>query len=270
MAITFTSFQKDHERTHVHFPYLYFIPQNNDVVSRLEVCREPHERLNADVWLFSYIEFSVEAMKFLIGKKMEMSQIFKEDGTVIPITYVQAGPCVVTDVRTKEKDGYHAVQVGFGTARRTSKAQSARAQLHGPVAITREYRTEDLGEVQTGDTLTVEQFVQGDLVDVVGTSKGRGFSGVVKRHGFAGQSATHGTKDQIRKSGSIGAGGVQRVFKGMRMAGRMGGDRVTVKNLEIVSVDPQTHRLAIRGAVPGARNSLVLIKGRGERLHWSV
>lgn len=209
-------------------------------------------------------------MKFLIGKKLEMSQFFKEDGTVIPITYVQAGPCVVTDVRTMEKDGYRAVQVGFGITSHTSKAQKARAALHGPVAVTREYRTEDLGEVQMGDTLTVEQFAQGDLVDVMGTSKGRGFSGVVKRHGFAGQSATHGTKDQIRKSGSIGAGGVQRVFKGLRMAGRMGGDRVTVKNLEVVSVDRQTNRLAIRGAVPGARNSLVLIKGRSEKSNWSV
>ena len=209
-------------------------------------------------------------MKFLIGKKLDMSQLFKEDGTVVPVTYVQAGPCVVTDVRTKEKDGYCAVQVGFGVTRQGAKPQAVRAEKHGPVAVTREYRTRDDEQVNAGDVLTVEQFAEGDVVDVVGTSKGRGFAGVVKRHGFAGQKATHGTKDQIRKSGSIGAGGVQRVFKGLRMAGRMGGSRVTVKNLQVVLVDTKTNRLAIRGAVPGARNSLVLIHGRDEKSNWSV
>lgn len=199
-----------------------------------------------------------------------MSQIFKEDGTVIPVTYVQAGPCVVTDVRTTEKDGYRAVQVGFGVTHRVAKPQAVRAKQHGPVAVTREYRTRDDEQVKAGDVLTVGQFSEGDVIDVIGTSKGRGFAGVVKRHGFAGQKATHGTKDQIRKSGSIGAGGVQRVFKGLRMAGRMGGSRVTVKNLQVVSVDTKTNRLAIRGAVPGARNSLVLIHGRDGKSNWST
>lgn len=208
-------------------------------------------------------------MKFLIGKKVEMSQVFKEDGTVVPVTYLQMGPCTVTDVRTKEKDGYAAIQLGFGTTRHVAKAQQARSDAYGPVAMTRECRVENTDGVQLGDILTVEQFSAGDVVDVVGTSKGRGFAGVVKRHGFHGQDETHGTKDQVRKSGSIGAGGVQRVFKGMRMAGRMGGSQVTVKNLEVVAVDSKNNRIAVRGAVPGARNSTVLIKGRPEKSNWS-
>ena len=207
-------------------------------------------------------------MKFLIGKKLEMSQVFKDDGTVIPVTYVQAGPCTVTDIRTSEKDGYSAVQLGFGVTRHVAKPQRSRAEACGPVALTREYRTNHVDTFTVGDTLTVEQFSVGDIVDVVGTSKGRGFAGVVKRHGFKGQKATHGTKDQIRKSGSIGAGGVQRVFKGLRMAGRMGGSRVTVKNLEVVLIDVEHHRVAIRGAVPGARNGVVLIKGRDQKSNW--
>jgi len=197
-----------------------------------------------------------------------MSQVFKDDGTVVPVTYVQAGPCIVTDVRTHEKDGYSAVQLGFGTTRNVAKPQQARAEACGPVALTREYRTPEIDGFKPGDMLTVEQFSAGDVIDVVGTSKGRGFAGVVKRHGFKGQKATHGTKDQIRKSGSIGAGGVQRVFKGLRMAGRMGGSRVTVKNLEVVLIDTENNRIAIRGAVPGARNGVLLIKGRDQKSNW--
>lgn len=207
-------------------------------------------------------------MKFLLGKKLDMSQIFAEDGTVVPVTYVEAGPCVVTDLRTEEKNGYVAVQVGFGKTRNIAKPQAARAAALGPVAFTRECRTQSVGETKIGDVLTVAMFAKGDVVDVTGTSKGRGFAGVVKRHGFHGHNETHGTKDQVRKSGSIGAQGPQRVFRGMRMAGRMGTDRVTVKNLQVVAVDEGKNLLAIRGAVPGARGSLILISGKAQFSTW--
>ena len=207
-------------------------------------------------------------MKFLIGKKLEMSQVFKDDGTVVPVTYIQAGPCVVTDIRTEEKDGYTAVQLGYGKTRHVAKPQRARAELHGPVAMTHECRVDDVGGVNIGDIWTVSIFEAGDNLDVCGKSKGKGFAGVVKRHGFHGQSATHGTKDQERASGSIGSQGPQRVLKGVRMGGRMGGKSVTVKNLEVVAVDTEKNILAIRGAVPGARNGLVYITGRKEKTNW--
>lgn len=197
-----------------------------------------------------------------------MSQIFAADGTVVPVTYVEAGPCVVTDLRTEEKNGYVAVQVGFGKTRNIAKPQAARAEALGPVAVTRECRTQAIGETKIGDVLTVAMFAKGDVVDVTGTSKGRGFAGVVKRHGFHGHNETHGTKDQVRKSGSIGAQGPQRVFRGMRMAGRMGTDRVTVKNLQVVAVDEGKNLLAIRGALPGARGGLILISGKAQFSTW--
>lgn len=208
-------------------------------------------------------------MKFLLGKKREMSQIFHEDGTVVPVTYIEAGPCVITDIRTQEKDGYMAVQVGFGKTRHVAKPQASRAVAYGPVAFTREHRLDSIDGVQLGDALTVETFTTGDTVDVSGDSKGRGFAGVVKRHGFHGQDTTHGTKDQVRKSGSIGASGVQRVFKGMRMAGRMGGNQVTVKNLKIEAIDVERNLLAVRGAVPGAYGTLVTIIGKEKTSHWA-
>ncbi len=190
-----------------------------------------------------------------------MSQIFKDDGTVIPVTLVQAGPCVVTDVRTEEKDGYLAVQLGFSKTKKVKKPQAPRAKEFGAVALTREFRVKET-ELKPGDTIQVSDFSEGDRIDVVGVSKGKGFQGVVKRHGFSGSPASHGHKDQLRMPGSIGAQGPQRVLKGTRMAGRMGGDRVTVKNLEIVAVDSEKNVMAIKGAVPGARNSLLLIRSR--------
>ncbi len=206
-------------------------------------------------------------MKFIIGKKLEMSQIFKEDGTVIPVTLIQAGPCVVTDVRTKDKDGYSAVQVGFGETKKVNKAQVSRAKEFGPVGLTREFRVDET-DLKPGDKIKVNLFEEGDKVDIVGTSKGKGFQGVVKRHGFHGSPASHGHKDQLRMPGSIGAQGPQRVLKGTRMPGRMGNDRVTVKNLEVVAIDPKTNTLAIKGAVPGARNSLVFVRSRTGKNIW--
>jgi len=196
-----------------------------------------------------------------------MSQIFKDDGTVIPVTLVQAGPCVVTDVRTKDKDGYSAVQVGFGETKKINKAQAPRAKAVGPVAMTREFRVDET-DLKVGDKIEANVFEEGDKIDVVGTSKGKGFQGVVKRHGFHGSPASHGHKDQLRMPGSIGAQGPQRVLKGTRMAGRMGNDRVTVKNLEVVAIDPKTNMIAIKGAVPGARNSVLYIRSRAGKNLW--
>lgn len=207
-------------------------------------------------------------MKFLIGKKLEMSQKFKDDGAVIPVTYIQAGPCVVTDIRTEEKDGYVAVQLGYGESHHVSKPQNKRSELYGPVAVTRECRMERIDEIKCGDRFTVDMFAEGDVVDVTGVSKGSGFTGVVKRHKFSGQKATHGTKDQERKSGSIGSQGPQRVLRGLRMAGRSGGQNVTVKNLRIVSIDKELNRIAVCGAIPGAYGGIIYISGQTNGKIW--
>lgn len=189
---------------------------------------------------------------------------------MIPVTWVAAGPCVVMGVRTSEKDGYSAVEVGYEKAKHPARAQEKDAEAKGQEApkVVRELRVEDASSVKVGDVWTVEEFAAGDKVDVIGEAKGRGFSGVVKRHHFHGHPATHGTKDQIRTSGSIGSQGPQRVLAGMRMAGRMGGQRVTVKNMEVVSIDLKRHAVAIRGAVPGARRALVVVRGRVGNSFW--
>ncbi|PIR03551.1 MAG: 50S ribosomal protein L3 [Candidatus Magasanikbacteria bacterium CG11_big_fil_rev_8_21_14_0_20_39_34] len=201
-------------------------------------------------------------MKFILGTKLGMTQVFRQDGTVVPVTRVQAGPCVVTQVKTAKKDGVGSVQVGFGSQKkfRLNKAMRGHLKDLSSVRFIREFRTDltDTG-LERGDTFTVKVFAPGDKVQVVGKSKGKGFQGVVKRHGFAGSPATHGHKDQLRMPGSIGAGGVQRVFKGKRMAGHMGDARITVKNLEIVEVHEDAGELLIKGAVPGARGSLLII-----------
>lgn len=207
-------------------------------------------------------------MKFILGKKVEMSQVFKADGTVVPVTLVQAGPCVVTQVRTEEKDGYSAIQLGFGTPKKVNKAQQSLADKFGATAIHREFRVPET-DLKPGDKIDVSAFAEGDKVDVIGISKGKGFQGVVKRHGFKGSPASHGHKDQLRMPGSIGAQGPQRVLKGVRMGGRMGTDRVTVKNLEVVAIDPKNNMLAIKGAVPGARNGLLMIRGKEGKTFWN-
>lgn len=199
---------------------------------------------------------------------MHMTQLFNADGTVVPVTLVEAGPCVVTDVKTTERDGYLAVQMGFGTSKHVAKAQMGAFKELGVFELVREFKTGKTDAAKRGDVLDVTVFATGDHVDITGTSKGQGFQGVVKRHGFHGGPASHGHKDNLRMPGSIGAGGVQRVMKGMRMAGRMGTDRVTVKNLEIVQIDPSKHMLAIKGAVPGPTGSMVIIEGREGRSIW--
>lgn len=207
-------------------------------------------------------------MKFILGKKIEMTQIFKDDGEVIPVTVVKAGPCVVTAVKTKEKEKYDGIQIGFDIRKNPKKPEVGRVKKIVEVLKTcpryfKEFRVED-PKLHVGDFITAAVFQKGDAVEVTGTSKGRGFAGVVKRHGFHCQPSTHGHKDQLRMPGSSGATAPQRVIKGKRMGGRMGGDRVTVKNLKVVDVNIDKDLLYIKGAVPGARNSLVIISGEGE------
>ncbi len=196
-------------------------------------------------------------MKVLLGKKLEMSQVFKEDGKVVPVTLVQAGPCTVTTVR-ENPAGHKTAVLGFGHKKSVNKAQKDEWKDLGSFAITREFPIGD-EQVEKGQTIDVTTFEEGQKVTVIGTSKGKGFQGVVKRHNFRGSKATHGNKDQLRMPGSIGALGPQKVFKGVRMAGRMGGERVTVKNLEIVQIDTKQNILAVKGAIPGARGSFVTI-----------
>ncbi len=192
-----------------------------------------------------------------------MTQVFREDGTVVPVTRVQAGPCFVTQVKSDAK-GISAIQIGFGAQKtfRLSKAEQGHLKdINHEAGVTVRYLKEAASNQSLirGDKFTVATFAPGEKVKVIGTSKGRGFQGVVKRHGFRGAPASHGHKHDLRAPGSIGAGGVQRVFKGMRMAGHMGNAQITVKNLEIVEIHPETNEMLIKGALPGAFGSLVFI-----------
>ncbi len=189
-----------------------------------------------------------------------MSQVFRPDGTVVPVTLVQAGPCIVTQVKTAEKEGFGAVQIGFMPSKKLNKpAEGHVKDLPLKPRFLSEFRLEDVSAFKRGDMIQAEVFQIGDKVDVSGTSKGKGFQGVVKRHHFKGHPSSHGHKDQQRMPGSIGAGGVQHVMKGRRMAGRMGYETVTVKNLQVVEIR-ENGVMALKGAVPGARNSVLEIK----------
>lgn len=202
-------------------------------------------------------------MKFILGKKENMTQYFSEDGKVFPVTIITAGPTVVTQLKTKETDGYTAVQVGYGEkgAKNLSKAQKGHLKDLGNFRYLKEYRLDSAPDFKVGDQFTVDgMFKAGDKVWVSGTSKGKGFQGVVKRHGFGGGPRTHGQKHSEREAGSIGGGLRTHVPKGMRMAGRMGSDRITQKNLEIVFIDKDTNTMLVKGAVPGVRGSLVEIR----------
>ena len=197
----------------------------------------------------------------ILGKKIGMTQIFTEDGTVVPVTAIEAGPCTVIQIKTKEKEGYNAVQLGFGEAKRLNEPEKGHLKKLGSFKHLREFRMNDVSEVELGQKVTVEIFEPGERINVVGTSKGRGFAGVVKRHGFAGGPKTHGQKDRHRAPGSVGGGTYPgKTWKGQRMAGHMGNARVTVKKLEVVQANSDRNLLLIRGAVPGHRNGLVLIE----------
>lgn len=204
-------------------------------------------------------------LKGLIGKKVGMTQIFDDAGAVIPVTLIEAGPCYVTQVRLPDRDGYSAVQLGFGEVKqkRLSGGQLGHLKRNDlpPLRFLREFREKD-PELNEGDTVNVTVFSIGDAVDVIGTSKGKGFAGAVKRYHFRGGSKTHGQSDRNRAPGSRGSGTTPgRVYKGARGPGHMGNERVTVSNLRIVLVDPERNLLGIRGAVPGSRGGIVQIKG---------
>jgi len=202
----------------------------------------------------------------IIGRKLGMTQIFKDNGEAEAVTAIEAGPCVVIQVKTATKEGYDAVQLGFGEAKRLKSAQRGHLKELGQFKYLREFRVDDAEAVGVGDKVDVSLFKEGDLVDVTGVSKSKGFAGVVKRHHFAGGPKTHGQSDRHRHAGSIGAGSSPgRVFKGMRMAGHMGNERVTVRNLEVFEADADRNLLLVKGAVPGNRNGLLLIRKSKER-----
>lgn len=206
-------------------------------------------------------------MSFIIGRKIEMTQQFKEDGTVVPVTLIRAEPNTVTQVRDQETDGYTAVQVGIEEKLKQHKPQLGHLKDLPHVSLLKEFRVNP-GDLKRGDIIGVDVFVPGVRVDVIGISKGRGYAGVMKRHHFHGKNATHGTKDQERMPGSIASQRQGKVIKGQRMAGRMGSDQVTVKNLEIISTDLGTNVIAVKGAVPGPRGGLVMIKARSSKTVW--
>jgi large subunit ribosomal protein L3 len=198
----------------------------------------------------------------LIGRKLGMTQVFTDEGLAVPVTVIEAGPCVVTQVRTQEKDGYEAVQLGYGISKRLNKPQQGHVKASGhQVKTLREVKADDYATIEVGQVFTADTFAAGDLVDVSGTSKGHGFQGGMKRHGFSGQQKTHGQSDRARAPGSIGSSATPgRVFKGMRMAGQMGNERVTVQNLKVIRVDAERNLLLVEGSVPGPKQGTVLIR----------
>ena len=197
----------------------------------------------------------------ILGRKVGMTRHFAEDGTVVPVTVIEAGPCFVTQVKSAERDGYAAIQIGFEESKRLNQPERGHLKGLPPLRHLREVRTDDASNYQRGQRLDVTMFKPGDLVDVVGTSKGRGFAGVVKRHGFGGGPITHGQSDRQRHPGAIASGTTPgNVIKGLRMAGHMGADRVTVQNLRVEMVDPERNLLVVRGAVPGAMGGLLYIR----------
>lgn len=204
-------------------------------------------------------------MNTLLGRKLGMTRIFDDDGNSIPVTVVEAGPCPVVAVRTEEKNGYNALQLGFGHRRSNLFNKPEQGQFNAagiePTRYLREVRIAEIGEVKVGDVFTVEVFKPGEKVDVTGTSRGMGFAGVMKRHHFSGANATHGQSDRWRAPGSIGQSSYpSRTFRGQRMPGRMGGETSTVVGLKVVRVIPEENLILIRGGVPGKANSFLKIK----------
>lgn len=197
----------------------------------------------------------------ILGRKLGMTQLFEDDGTAVPVTVIEAGPCVVVQVKTKDSDGYEAVQVGYGEKKKITKPQKGHMKDHGKFQHLREMQVDNIEEWEVGNKYGCEIFEPGDIVDVSGASKGHGFAGVIKRHGFHGGPKTHGQSDRWRAPGSIGAGtDPGRVIKGTRMAGHMGASQVTVQNLKVVRSDAAKGILMIRGAVPGNEGAIVKVR----------
>ncbi len=200
-----------------------------------------------------------------LGKKIGMTQVFSDAGHVVPVTIIEAGPCSVTQIRTVEKDGYESVQLGFGRVRKPNKPESGHLKGSQIGRRLEEVAASDIAEYEIGQLVTVDMFEPGDIVDIIGKSKGKGFAGTMKRHGFAGGPRTHGQSDRQRAPGSIGGGTTPgKVFKGLKMSGHMGNRRVTCKGLEVVRVDTERNLLMVKGGVPGAPNSSVTIRKTGK------
>jgi large subunit ribosomal protein L3 len=198
----------------------------------------------------------------LIGRKLGMTQIFDDEGLARPVTVIEAGPCVVTQIRTADKDGYEAVQLGYGIAKKLNKPERGHVKASGHMVKTlREVKAEDYAGVEVGQVFKADTFAEGELVDVTGTSKGRGFQGGMRRHGFSGAQKTHGQSDRTRAPGSIGSSATPgRVMKGKKMAGHMGHERVTVQNLKVLRVDAERNLLLVEGSVPGPNKGTLLIR----------
>lgn len=198
----------------------------------------------------------------LMGTKLGMTQIFDETGQAVPVTVLKVGPCVVTQLRTQERDGYEAIQIGYEESKRLNSPERGHQKAAGSsMRHLREVHATDISGYEVGQVIDCSIFNPGDKVDITGTSKGKGFAGVVKRHGFAGGPKTHGQSDRHRAPGSIGSSATPgRVFKGMRMAGQMGNERTTVQNLTVERVDPERNLVLVRGSVPGPKQSLVIVR----------
>lgn len=201
-------------------------------------------------------------MKGILGKKVGMTQIFDDAGEAVPVTIIEAGPCYITQLKSRKTDGYEAIQMGFGEAKRLNRPQRGHLPKGVPdLRYLHEITVDDIAAYEIGQKIDAGIFSVGDLVDVTGISKGKGFAGVMKRHSFRGGPATHGQSDRARAPGSVGSTTTPgRVWKGMRMAGHMGNQRTTMQNLKVVLVDPERNLLAIKGAVPGAKGGLVTVK----------
>ena len=209
-------------------------------------------------------EIDPQLFNFIIGKKLGMTSIFLENGTSVPCTIIEAGPCKITQVKTSDKDGYSALQVGFGIKKNPTKSDQghfSKANLKDSLKVLKEFKTEENSQDLLGSEILVNSFSEGEYVTVTGKSKGKGFAGHMKRHNFGGGRASHGKNSVMRKAGSVGAGTWPgRVWPGTRMAGRMGGDKVTVENLKVVKVDNNKNLLFVKGAIPGPSKSIVYIE----------
>jgi large subunit ribosomal protein L3 len=209
-------------------------------------------------------------LKGIIGKKLGMTQVFGESGNVVSITVIEAGPCAIVQIKTREKEGYNALQLGFTNKKPHRVNRPLTGHFHksgtGPYYVLKEFPVDEIGEYTVGQEITLENFKVGDFVDVIGTSKGRGFAGVIKRHGFRGFPGSHGTHEYFRHGGSVGSSAFpSRTFKGLKMPGHFGNSRVTVQNLTIADIKPEQNLLLIKGAVPGATNSIVIIREAKKR-----
>jgi large subunit ribosomal protein L3 len=205
----------------------------------------------------------VTEVKGILGRKVGMTQVFDDSGHAVPVTVVEAGPCSVAQVKTPDKDGYSALQLSFGAPKRVNQPTAGHFDKAGvdPSRHLVELRVDDVGDYSTGSEIKADVFEEGEMVDVIGVTKGKGFAGGMKRHNFSGLGASHGTERKHRSPGSIGGASTpSRVFRGQKMAGHLGNERVTTLNLRVIKVDPERNLLLVRGAVPGPRNGLVMVR----------